>query len=367
VKFAEALKKKIHIPVMTVGRLQDPKLIEKIIEDGRADMVTFCRPLIADPHLPKKMIEGRYDEIRQCMACNWCLDRLFKQLGAECPMNPAYSWEKEYRMEPTQKPKKVMVIGGGVGGLQAALTASQRGHKVTLYEKSDKLGGQVKLASAFPKLYTRELWNLPKWLIAQVEKSTVKVVLKTGVTPELVEQEKPEAIVVATGAKQKLASLPAKTNAVYLWDYLGGTAKIGQKVVVLGGHEGAEAAVSLAREGKEVTLVEEGGDIGWPAYIYGGGARHEPLVRYLAQEKVKILTQHKVKTVDVGTVHLTGPGGETKIAADTILIALGREPEDTLYKTLGTRGREVYLIGDAKEVRSMPPASHEGFWVGRHV
>jgi 2,4-dienoyl-CoA reductase-like NADH-dependent reductase (Old Yellow Enzyme family)/thioredoxin reductase len=367
VKFAEALKKKIHIPVMTVGRLQDPKLIEKIVEDGRADMVTFCRPIIADPHLPKKMIEGRYDEVRQCMACNWCLDRLFKQLGAECPMNPAYSWEKEYRLEPAQKPKKVMVIGGGVGGLQAALIASQRGHHVTLYEKSDKLGGQIKLASAFPRLYTRELWNLPKWLIAQVEKSAVKVVLKTEVTPQLVEREKPEAIVVATGAKQKTASLSAKENAVYLWDYLAGTAKIGPKVVILGGHEGAEAAVSLAREGKEVTLIEEGDDIGWPAYIYGGGARHEPLVRYLAQGKVRILTQHNVKTVNAGTVQLAGPGGETTVAADTILIALGREPEDALYKALGTRGREVYLIGDAKEVRSMPSASHEGFWVGRHV
>ena len=116
-----------------------------------------------------------------------------------------------------------------------------------------------------------------------------------------------------------------------------------------------------------MTLVEEGEEVAWPPYIYGGGARHEPLMRYLAQEKVKILTQHRVKTVNAGEVHLAGPRGETTVSADTILIALGREPEDSLYKTLGTRGREVYLIGDAKEVRSMPPASHEGFWVGRHV
>ena len=366
VKFAESLKKKIHIPVITVGRLQDPKLIEKIIEEGRADMVAFCRPIIADPHLPKKMIESRYEDIRQCMACNWCLDRLFKQLGAECPMNPAYSWEKEYRLEPALKPKKVMVIGGGVSGLQAALTASQRGHKVTLYEKSDKLGGQVKLACAFPRLYTRELWNLPKWLIAQIEKSPVRVMLNTEVTPQMVEQEKPDTIVVATGARQKPAP---KTNSstVYLWDYLAGKAKIGKKVVILGGHEGAEGAVSLAREGKEVTLVEEGEEVAWPAYIYGGGARREPLMRYLSQAGVKILTQHKVKMVSEGEVQLSGSRGDVTVAAETILIALGREPEDNLYKILGTRGREVYLIGDAREVRSMPPASHEGFWVGRQI
>jgi 2,4-dienoyl-CoA reductase (NADPH2) len=128
-------------------------------------MVAMCRPLIADPRLPKKMIAGRYDEVRQCMACNWCLDRLFRQMGCECPMNPAYGFEKEFELAPAAKPKKVMVIGGGVAGLQAALAASQRGHKVTLYEQSDKLGGQVKLASAFPRLYTGS--ELPKWLIAE--------------------------------------------------------------------------------------------------------------------------------------------------------------------------------------------------------
>ena len=367
VKFAEAIKKKVRIPVITVGRLQDPKLIEKIIEDGRADMVAMCRPLIADPRLPKKMIAGRYDEVRQCMACNWCLDRLFRQMGCECPMNPEYGFEKEFELAPAAKPKKVMVIGGGVAGLQAALAASQRGHKVTLYEKSDKLGGQVKLASAFPRLYTRELWNLPKWLIAETEKSKVKVVLKTEVTPELIKTEKPDAVVVATGAKQKKASLPAGPNVVYLWDYLAGTAKIGQKVVVWGGHEGAEAAVSLAREGKGVTLVEESGDIGWPAYIYPGGARHEPLARYLNQEKVRILVNYKLKAVTESSIKLEGPQGEETVTADTLLVALGREPEDGLYQAINERGKEIHLVGDAKEVRSMPPASHEGFWVGRQI
>lgn len=367
VRFAEAIKKVVHIPVITVGRLQDPKLIEKIIEEGRADMVALCRPLIADPELPIKMAQGRYNEIRQCMGCNWCLDRLFKQVGCECPMNPAYSWEQEYELKPASTPKKVMVIGGGVGGMQAALTAAKRGHHVTLYEKSGVLGGQSNLSSAYPRLYTRELRNLARWLENELAKSTVKVVMNTEVTPQMVEQEKPDAVVVATGAKECRVALPEGVNAVYLWDYLAGKAQVGQKVVVLGGHEGAEAAVSLAREGKEVTLVEEGTEIASPAYIYPGAARREPLLRYLKQENVKILTSRRLKGATAGAVVLEGPYGEETVAADTILVAVGREPDNALYQAIAARGKEIYCIGDAKEVRSMVSASHEGFWVGRHI
>jgi len=369
VNIAEEVKKKCHTPVITVGRLQDQKLIEKIVEDGRADMVAMCRPIIADPRIAKKMIEGRTDDIRQCLACNWCLHVLFLDLPVECTMNPFYGWEKEYEVTPAKKLKKVMVIGGGVGGLQAALTASQRGHEVTLYEKSGDLGGQVKLASAFPRLNTRELRNLPDWLAREVKKTSVKVVLNTEITPQLVEKEKPDAIVVATGAKEMAAALPeGAKNVVYLWDYLRGTAKIGNKVVVLGGNEGAEAAVSLAREGKEVTLVEEGSDILMAPYLYLFGARREPMFRWLDEEKVTVLTEHTVKAATGNALTLVDKWGTEKtVAYDTILVAVGREPESELYNAIATRGKEVYLVGDAKEARTMVQANHEAFWVGRHI
>jgi len=256
-----------------------------------------------------------------------------------------------------------------VSGLQVALTASQRGHEVTLYEKSDKLGGQINLAAAFPRLYTRDLKNLPDWLAREVKQTTVKVVLNTEVTPELVKKEKPDAIVVATGAKENVIELPkGAKNVVYLWDYLRGTAKIGNKVVILGGNEGAEAALSLAREGKEVTLVEEGGDIALPSYIFLFSCRREPLFRWMKEEKVTILTEHKVKAATGDTLTLADKWGVKKtVAYDTIVVAVDREPVNELYNAIATRGREVYLLGDAKEPRNMKEDNQEAFWLGRHI
>jgi NADPH-dependent 2,4-dienoyl-CoA reductase/sulfur reductase-like enzyme len=369
VKFAEACKKVAHVPVMAVGRLMDPKLIEKIIEDGQADMVAMSRPIIADQRFVKKMIEGRYDDIRKCIGCNYCLNCLFMQCDAECTMNPLYGREKVWEVTPAPKKKKVMVVGGGVSGLQAALTASQRGHEVTLYEKSDKLGGQTNLAAAFPRLYTRDLMNVPDWLAREIKKYPVRIVMKTEVTPQLVEKEKPDAIVVATGAKETTPELPAGAkNVVYLWDYLRGTAKIGNKVVVLGGNDGAEAALSLARQGKEVTLVEKSENIALPSYIFLFSCRREPLFRWMKEDKVTILAEHKVKAATGDTLTLADKFGvEKKVPYDTIVVAVGREPVNELNQAIATRGREVYLIGDAKEPRNMKDANQEAFWVGRHI
>ena len=366
--FAEEIKKLVNIPVITVGRYQDAKIIKKVISDGKADLVAMCRPIIADPHIAKKIAEGKDDQIRKCMGCNWCLERLFNQVGVECPMNPAYGWEREYSLVPAITPKKVMIIGGGVAGMQAAYAASIRGHKVSLYEKSGELGGQLKVASQFPALYTRELWNLPKWLISEIKKLPLDIHLNTEVNEELINKLRPEAVVVATGAVEIIPDIKIAdgANAVYLWDYLSGKANIGKNVVVFG-KESIEAAVSLAKEGKKVTVIQSGDDYEWAPYLFAGGARREPLAINLKKLKVDVKFNSKVEEIGKGNVTIYSNENKEIIKCDTIVIAIGRKRVDNLFQSLKKEGRELYVIGDAKDVRNMTPASHEGYWVGRTI
>lgn len=364
-KFAAELKKILKIPVVTVGRFQDAKIIKKAVEDGKADIVAMCRPVIADPFISKKILEGKEDEIRKCMGCNWCLDRLFSQVGVECPMNPAYGWEKEYALIPTDTPKEIMVIGGGIAGMQAALAASARGHRVKLYESSGQLGGQVKYSSQFPGLYTRELWNLPKWLINEVEKSAIDIHLNTAVGSDLIDKVRPDTIIVATGAKEKRADLTIQegSNVISLWEYLCG-AEVGKNVIVFG-DESIEAAASLCNDGKKVTLLQEGEDYNWPHYVFAGAARREPLLRYIS--KAKVVFNSSVKSIKKDIVTINSNGKNEELKYDTIIDATGREKVDNLFTEYKSKGYELFVIGDAKDVRNMTPATHEGYWVGRIV
>ncbi|MBI4773806.1 MAG: FAD-dependent oxidoreductase [Deltaproteobacteria bacterium] len=373
VHLATDIKSVTKKPVMGVAKIMDDKLAKEIVASGRADLVHVCRPAIADPHMAKKILEGRPEDIRKCISCNWCLETLFRQLTVLCAVNPNYSREKEYELKPAVKPKKVMVIGGGVAGMESAITLAQRGHKVDLYEASDELGGLVQfVASSHPRLNTRDLRNIVDYHVVQVEKTKgLTVHLETEVTQALVDKEKPDAILVAVGSEEYIPDIPGIKSAKVVTneDYLRkeGSVPMGSKVVVIGGNYGAETAVSLAREGKDVTMVEESDKIVRPIYIQDLYSRTFMLERLLTDAKVKVLKKTKVLEITDAGVVVENGGGKQTLPCDKVLLAYNRKPKSALFEKLKGKAPEVYAAGDCVKPYDIYHAIDDGAYYGRKI
>lgn len=366
VHLAEGIKEISNVPVVAVGRINDPRLAAKIVEDGRADMVALCRALLADPAFPKKMEQGRERDIRKCIACNYCTDRTFGQRTVKCAINPDFGNERAYRLQPAMRKKKVLVVGGGVGGMEAARVAVQRGHEVTLWERTGQLGGMVNRAAALPRLYTRELANIVEWMTGQLGQLPVKVELNKEATAQDVAAFRPDVVFLATGSSPVQPDFPVASGApvLSLDDYLKGGASVGQRVVVVGGIEGAEAAVSLAREGKEVSLLENGPPEAVGTAPYMDMVRRPVLQGYLQEAKVRVLSSVTLRGVENGGMRVAHPDGkEEVVAADTVILALGRRSNGQLARELAGKVPELYLVGDCVEPRRITMAIHEAaFW-----
>lgn len=367
---AEAIKKVVKIPVVTVGRINDPVLAEKIVADGKADIVAMSRPALADPELAKKALEGRREDIRKCIYCDEGCSRLLVQRGVQCTLNYAQGRHRyEYELKPAERPKKVLVVGGGVAGMEAARVAAIRRHNVALYEKDGVLGGAVaSIASAIPRLYTRESYNAVEWLSTQLHKLEVKIELGTEVTPELVEKLQLEVVVLATGALPLIPDKPGfkNGNVITVEDYLKQRRSVGDKVVVLGGQHGSEVAVSLAREGRKVTLVEESDSLAHTPYLFG--VRRMVLLGYLSEAKVNVLLRTKVKEIAERNIHFIYPEGkEGVLEADTIILAWGEKPDNRLAQALREKVPELYPVGDCVEPYNIMFAMHSAYRVAREI
>jgi 2,4-dienoyl-CoA reductase-like NADH-dependent reductase (Old Yellow Enzyme family)/thioredoxin reductase len=363
VHLAAGVKEVVGIPVITVGRINDPELAEKILEEGKADLIAMGRGLIADPQLPLKAMEGRFDEIRKCIACNYgCSRRLSLGLQITCNINSEVGKEKESRITRAEKIKRVLIIGGGLAGMEAARVAALRGHRVTLFERTDELGGQFILAAKPP--HKEELQNILNYLRVQMDRLGVMVRLREEVTPELVDEEKTDAIVIATGAVPYIPRIPGIENehVSTAWAVLAGKVDPKDETAIVGGGEvGCETAEYLHDLGKRVTLVETLRDLALDM---------EPLNRYLLlqrlkEKKIKTLTGTTLKAVVNGGIIVSDESGERELEAESIVLALGAVPDNKLAQTLKGKVKQLYVIGDCMQPRRSLEAIHEGSWVAR--
>jgi 2,4-dienoyl-CoA reductase-like NADH-dependent reductase (Old Yellow Enzyme family)/thioredoxin reductase len=367
VYLAEAIKKVVKVPVIAVGKIMDPKMAAKIVEEGKADLVALGRPIWADPEYPKKALEGRSEDIRKCLSCNFCMRGIFTGTATRCAVNAEFGREYKYRIQRADEPKKVLIIGGGVAGMEAARVAALRKHHVILYEKEKRLGGLVNLAANIPRLYTRDLYNIVEYLTNQLAKLDITIEMEQEVTLDVINQLKPDIVVLATGSRLIWPDIPGIKSpwVIGLDDYINRAKEVGQRVVIIGGHEGAEIAVSLAREKKEVTVIEGSENIAQPFYMFDI-LRQSMLMEYIQQEEIRVLTKTQVKEIQPGQVIIIPEAGQEQVLpVDSVIIAWGRQPNKELADALQKANISFYDIGDCVEPRSIVEAIDDAAYVAR--
>ncbi|MDD5712080.1 MAG: FAD-dependent oxidoreductase [Smithellaceae bacterium] len=370
--FSRALKEVVDVPVMVVGRINDPRLAEDILRRSEADMIVMGRALLADPELPNKATEGRFEDIAPCVACGiGCVAAREEGLDMTCVVNPVLGREKEMELLPAARKKKVMVIGGGPGGLEVARVAALRGHEVALYEKADQPGGQLLLAAVPPG--KQEIVKMVKYLRLQAEKAGVALQLDTEVDGELIAGEKPDAVVIATGAQPCHPDIPGidGPNILCAHEVLAGLVDCGPgKVLIIGGGMvGCELADFIADQGDnitigrtEVTIIEMLDEAGQGMFTEA----RTLLMARLREKGVTILTSATVKEfLDDGVVVDINGEEKTLSGIDAIVLAMGAKPVDALADTVGEVVAEVHVVGDAKRPRRALEAMAEAAEIGR--
>jgi len=362
---ADQVKKALSIPVMAVGRINDPVVANQILINGQADLVCIGRGLLADPEMPNKAREGRLDEIRTCIACNTCMESIFKKGRIECLVNPMLGREKEMAIVPTQRPKNVMVVGGGPGGLNVAWVAAKRGHKVHVYEKRGSLGGQL-LPGSIPG-HKKELRSLIRFQKKQIEKYGVTCHLNHEVQIEDIRAMNPDVVILATGSQPLIPQVAGIDSDIVLTyqDVLNGTPPAFKKVVIIGGGAtGLELALHLAEYGCVVNVVEMLDKVG----IGLESMTRKILLAKLKEPQVKIMTETRLIRVETGAVVVArGDGMQQILEAEKVILAAGNRPLNALYKKIKSLGYETYQIGDCLETRSAKAAIYDSAVLARSI
>lgn len=354
-----------RVPVIAVGRIKDPVMAQEVVASGKADLVAMARPFLADPDFPAKVQAGKPEEIRRCIGCNQgCIDRLFTGVDINCQVNALAG--QEYQYDLTQKapaPKRVLVVGGGPAGLEAARVAAFRGHEVMLYEKSDKLGGQLNTAAIPP--FKGEINELVDFLAGSAERLGVKIVLGQAVDEQVIDQIRPDEVVMATGSVPVVPDMPGigNTKEATARDVLMGVpGAFAENVVVIGGGStGCETAECLAEAGAHVKVLEMQSDVVTDV----GLLRKFLLIDRMGQKGVEILTEKEVKELKADGVVVEKEGAiETIGDVDAVVWAVGNKPDITIEPLLKAKKIPFHKVGDCVAPRKITDAIHEGFRCG---
>ena len=372
VYLAKQVKKLISVPVITLGRLNDPDVAEDILAKGEADFIAITRALITDPQLPNKIKEGRIEDIRPCISCNeGCYNKIMSGQQIECACNPESGFEYLDRLKPVEQKKKIVIVGGGISGMQAALTSNERGHQVTLIEKSSRLGGQLWMAYIPPD--RNEIGKINDYMIRTIEKKGIDVRLNTKANQELLSELAPDALIIAAGAVPLLPSSLIK-DADYITAHevlAGGKTYPGESVLVIGGGlVGSETADYLAQNGSKVTLVEMQADI---ANDTSGEERKFFKLKF-QHFGVEVLTSTTVESLNGTVATLKCQETTDQRRFDRVVLAIGsrserqiegldldNSPEDVI---INKKRIPVYYCGDCVKARKIHDAFYEGYEVG---
>ena len=363
---AKRAKENVKIPIQMAYRLFTPDKPDKAVADGELDIWEICRSMIADPLMPKKVLEGREDEVRHCVACNLCLARLFRDAPMTCYINPrcAHEHDENFTPKSAEEEKEIMIVGAGPAGMECAYVAAQRGHEVHVYDKREEFGGTLLDASRAP-YGDEELMTCVNYQKTMCEKAGVEFHLGEEVSEQTIADEMPDSVVLATGpAYPVIGGSEGRDDVVNVLDVLSGKAQVGETVVVYGNRKpGIGVALFLAKQGKKVTIVGKEKSAGFdinPSFKWR-------YMIYLKQNGVMAYNDCDIEEINDGEIIVkTYDGYRFPVKCDTVVVS-EREANESLKKIVQAEGIELFVIGDALVPRNLSSAVHDGYRIGLRI